>query len=166
MSKTKFERRAMLGSLIGAAMIRSLTVEDINAGAPGGKSGPLHRAASVASFDVDARTVEVAFSSETPVDRWFGTEILDHSPGAMNESRLSDGAAVLWNHNTDVQIGVVESASIDGDRVGRAVLRFGTSVRAEEIWQDVQSGVIRHISVGYFRSFCGGNARGSNAPWQ
>ena len=140
---------AALAALVGMAMSRALTVEEINAGGPGPASGPLHRMASVANIDADARTVEVAFSSETPVTRWFGTEILDHSPGAMNDSRLSDGAAVLWNHNTDVQIGVVESASVDGDRVGRAVLRFGSSARAEEIWQDVQSGIIRHISVGY-----------------
>ena len=134
-------------ALIGLALARSITAEEINANRG---AGALRRTAQVRNIDEAARTVEVAFSSETPVARWFGDEILDHSAGAMNDARLANGAAVLWNHDTDVQIGVVESARIDGDRVGRAVLRFGKSARADEIWADVVAGIIRHISVGYF----------------
>jgi Phage capsid family./Caudovirus prohead protease. len=134
-------------ALIGLALSRAITPEQINNNRG---NGPLHRTAEVRNVDETARTVEVAFSSETPVARWFGDEVLDHSSGAMNDTRLSNGAAVLWNHNMDVQIGVVESARIDSDRVGRAVLRFGRSGRAEEIWADVVDGVIRHVSVGYF----------------
>lgn len=133
--------------LVGLALTRAITPEQINQNQG---HGPLQRSAEVQSIDEEGRTVEVAFSSETPVSRWFGQEILDHSPGAMDESRLRNGAAVLWNHDTDIQIGVVDSARIDGDRTGRAVLRFGKSARAEEIWQDIIAGVIRHISVGYF----------------
>lgn len=134
-------------ALVGLALTRAITPEQINNNRG---DGPLRRTAEVRNVDEQARTVEVAFSSETPVARWFGDEVLDHSSGAMNDTRLSNGAAVLWNHNMDVQIGVVESARIDGDRVGRAVLRFGRSQRAEEIWGDVVDGVIRHVSVGYF----------------
>jgi HK97 family phage major capsid protein/HK97 family phage prohead protease len=134
-------------ALIGQAFTRSVTAEQIN---DNNGHGPLRRTAEVRTIDEDARTIEVAFSSETPVARWFGDEVLDHSTGSMIADRLDNGAAVLWNHDHDTQIGVVESARIDGDRVGRAVLRFGRSARAEEIWQDVVGGVIRHISVGYF----------------
>lgn len=141
--KAKIEPHA----LIGTGLTRSVTPEQINANQG---HGPLRRNAEVRSVDADARTIEVAFSSETPVARWFGDEVLDHSPGAMIEERLANGAAVLWNHSMDRQIGVVDSARIDGDRVGRAVLRFGRSARAEEIWADVVDGVIRHVSVGYF----------------
>lgn len=138
---------ALAAALIGQPLTRSLTVEMINQNRG---AGPLKRSAAVRSVDAENRTAEVAFSSEEPVARWFGDEILDHSDGAMNMARLSDGAAVLWNHNMDVQIGIVDSARVDDDRVGRAVLRFGTSPRAEEIWRDVEAGIIRHISVGYF----------------
>ncbi|MCV5839318.1 HK97 family phage prohead protease, partial [Escherichia coli] len=31
----------------------------------------------------------------------------------------------------------------------RAVVRFGTSPRAEEIWQDVKDGIRQHVSIGY-----------------
>jgi HK97 family phage major capsid protein/HK97 family phage prohead protease len=102
-----------------------------------------------AKVDEKARTCEVCFSSEAPVERWFGLETLSHAPGAMQLGRLNSGAAVLWNHDSDAMIGVVESASCDPDRKGRAVLRFGNSAKAEEIWKDVQSGIIRNVSVGY-----------------
>ncbi|GHE88331.1 hypothetical protein GCM10016455_05580 [Aliiroseovarius zhejiangensis] len=133
--------------LIGAALCRSITPEQINNNR---EAGPLRRTAQVRNVNKDERTVEVAFSSETPVARWFGDEILDHSSGAMVMDRLDNGAAVLWNHDPDKQIGVVESARIDKDRRGRAVLRFGSGPKADEKWQDVVSGIIRHISVGYF----------------
>lgn len=137
---------ASLG-LVGMALTRSVTPEQINENRGG---GPLRRQAEVRNIDEEARTVEVAFSSEEPVTRWFGDEVLDHTAGAMIETRLQNGAAVLWNHNSDVQIGVVERAAVDADRRGRATLRFGRSARAEEIWADIVDGVIRHVSVGYF----------------
>ncbi|MEH6834001.1 phage major capsid protein [Falsihalocynthiibacter arcticus] len=137
----------LAAALIGSTLTRAVTAEQINENR---SQGPLRRQAAVRSIDEEARTVEVAFSSEEPVARWFGDEILDHSTGAMDDTRLANGAAVLWNHNTDIQIGVVESANVGTDRRGRAVLRFGKSPRAEEIWNDIVDGVIRHISVGYF----------------
>ncbi|WP_250589675.1 hypothetical protein [Neisseria subflava] len=68
------------------------------------------------TVDADKRTVEVAFSSEEPVQRWFGKEILSHEPGACDLSRLNGGAAVLFNHDWDDQIGVVERAWVDADK--------------------------------------------------
>ena len=101
-------------------------------------------------LDDAARTVELAFSSETPVERWYGNEVLSHSSGAVRLNRINDGAALLRNHDSDQHIGVVESARIDQDGVGRAVVRFSSrTARAEEAWQEVQDGVLRHVSVGY-----------------
>lgn len=101
------------------------------------------------SVDVEKRTVEVAFSSEEPVERWFGDEILSHAAGAVDLSRLNDGGTVLFNHDWDDQIGVIERAWVDADRRGRALVRFGNSAKAAEKFQDVQDGILRHISVGY-----------------
>jgi HK97 family phage major capsid protein len=56
----------------------------------------------------------------------------------------------LVNHNADDQVGVVESARIDGDKTGRAGVRFGKSQRAQEIFEDVVSGIRKGISVGYY----------------
>lgn len=111
--------------------------------------GNLERLMEVRSADAQARTVELAFSSEEPVMRWFGEEILDHDPDSVQLERLSDGGAVLVNHDWNDQVGVVEEVSIDKDRRGRALVRFGRSARADEIFQDVADGIRRHVSVGY-----------------
>lgn len=96
------------------------------------------------------RTVDLAFSSEAPVERYFGTEVLSHKDGACDMSRLSDGAPLLLNHDPDKQIGVVESARIDSkDKVGRAKVRFSKSPLGEEVYQDVKDGIRSKVSVGY-----------------
>ena len=97
----------------------------------------------------ESRTIELAFSSEAPVERSFGSEVLDHDAESVRLDRLNDGAAVLVNHDPDDVVGVVESARVDGDRMGRATIRFGNSARAQEIFQDVQDGIRRLVSVGY-----------------
>ncbi|QTP60921.1 phage major capsid protein [Billgrantia antri] len=103
----------------------------------------------VRTIDEEKRTVELAFSSEAEVERWFGIEVLDHGEGAMRTDRLADGGAVLVNHDWDDHVGVVESVTVGADRRGRAVVRFGRSARASEVWQDVVDGIRRHVSVGY-----------------
>lgn len=107
------------------------------------------RAAEVSAVNRESRTVELAFSSEAEVSRWYGIEILSHDSLAVVLTRLRNGAPLLLNHDTDEQIGVVESVSIDADRRGRAVVRFGRSALADEILQDVEDGIRRHVSVGY-----------------
>lgn len=102
-----------------------------------------------AAVDASARTVELSFASETPYQRWWGIEVLDCSAKAVRLSRLMSGAPLLWNHNTDEQIGVVESVSIGADRVCRAVVRFGKGADAEEVFADVVDGIRRNVSVGY-----------------
>lgn len=101
------------------------------------------------AVNVEARTVELAFASELPYERWWGEEVLDCTATSIRLQRLTQGGALLWNHDTDEQIGVVESVSIGADRVARAVVRFGKSARADEIFIDVADGVIRNVSVGY-----------------
>ena len=100
------------------------------------------------AIDQEARTIELSFSSEHPVERFFGTEILDHGPDSVRLGRFQDGAAVLVDHDRKDHVGVVESVSISG-RVGRATIRLGRSDRATEIFQDVVDGIRKSVSVGY-----------------
>jgi len=88
----------------------------------------------------DKRTVNLAFSSEEPYDRSFGTEILSHNPEDVDFSFIASGKApLLLNHDLEKQIGVIEEAKIsDADKVGRAVVRFGKSKLADEVFRDVQ----------------------------
>ena len=115
------------------------------------KANTLYRNATFerAHIDKDARTVELAFSSEEPVERWFGNEILDHSPTSVRLGRLAAGGPILVDHDMRDHVGVIESVSIDKDRRGRALARFGNSERATEIFQDVIDGIRKSVSVGY-----------------
>ena len=99
----------------------------------------------------DNRTVNLAFSSEEPYDRSFGTEILSHNPEDVDFSFIASGKApLLLNHDLEKQIGVIEEAKIsDADKVGRAVVRFGKSKLADEVFRDVIDGIRSNVSVGY-----------------
>lgn len=101
------------------------------------------------AIDQEARTVTLAFASETPVERYWGNEILDMGNGAMRDGRLRSGGALLMDHNSRDQVGVVQSVEIGSDRVARAVVRFGKSARASEVFQDVVDGIRQNVSVGY-----------------
>lgn len=137
---------------------------------PTAKAAP-HKGVAARSFELDrsavdaeSRTVELAFSSETPYERWFGVEVLSHKDGAVRLQRLQNGGALLMDHNTRDQIGVVESVEIGKGRVGRALVRFGKSARAEEIFQDVADGIRRHVSVGYIVHEMVLSKQADNAP--
>jgi HK97 family phage major capsid protein len=101
-----------------------------------------------AAMDDENRTVELSFSSETPVERWWGIEILDHKPESVRLARINGGSPLLMDHNPQDQIGVIEGARVENGR-GIAKVRFGKSSRAEEIWQDVKDGIRTLVSVGY-----------------
>ncbi|MCU0589867.1 MAG: phage major capsid protein [Desulfobacterales bacterium] len=101
------------------------------------------------AVDEKGRTVELSFSSDEPYERWWGVEILDHEPGSMRVKRLKASGALLMDHNSRDQVGVLEKVWIGDDRKGRAIARFGKSARAEEIWQDVIDGIRKSVSVGY-----------------
>lgn len=115
------------------------------------KTGTMHRSASFAreAINEEARTVELAFSSEEPYGRWFGVEVLDHDKGSIRLGRLKNGGPLLLDHDTRSHVGVIESVEISPDRVGRAVVRFGRSAAAEEAFNDVKDGIRKHVSVGY-----------------
>ena len=100
------------------------------------------------------KTLTFSFSSEAPVDRWFGREILLHEPGAMDLSRLNDGGAYLWNHNRDVVLGVAEKAWLGDDRRLYATVRWSpnTTIRGSEEYKrrrDIETGITRNVSFAY-----------------
>lgn len=98
----------------------------------------------------ESRTVPLAFSSEEPVERWFGMEILGHNAGEAQLDWIASGRApLLVDHRATDQVGVVVDAAIGSDRKGRAVVRFGRSSRAEEVFRDVLDGIRTNVSVGY-----------------
>lgn len=112
-------------------------------------TGQIERAMMPDDSDGQAK-YSIAISSEAEVERWFGIEVLDHSPAAIDMTRLMGGAAVLVDHGGD-QVGVVEPDTVKVENgVLRAQVRFSRSQRGKEIEQDIVDGIRRNISVGYF----------------
>lgn len=100
------------------------------------------------SIDEESRTAWLSISSEEPYERWWGVEILDHSPKSIKTERLEKGAPLLVGHDTADQVGVVEKFEIAGKKL-RILARFSKSARGEEIFQDVIDGIRKNASVGY-----------------
>ena len=104
----------------------------------------------IRGVDEKKRTVSIAVSSELPVERSFGKEILVHEQGAIDLAFLASGRApLLLDHDMERQIGVIESVELSADRVLRAKVRFGRSALAQEVFQDVVDGIRGNVSVGY-----------------
>ncbi len=106
------------------------------------------RAATVSSFDYDKRTVTFALTSETPVERWYGEEILDHSDSSIDTERLSRGIPLLFNHDPNQHIGRIESYEIK-DKKLYVTARFGNSPLAQQKLDDVRDGILVDASGGY-----------------
>ena len=104
---------------------------------------------AVDGLDVAARTLRISFSSEEPVERWFGQEILSHDASAVDFNRLNDAAPLLFNHNMDDVLGVVERAWTAGDARGHALVRFAKTARGDEVMGMVADGILRNVSFMY-----------------
>ncbi|CVI68251.1 Caudovirus prohead protease [Eubacteriaceae bacterium CHKCI004] len=94
------------------------------------------------------RKFVISFSSEEPYERWWGTEILDHSEGAVDLARLNEIGCLLFNHNRDKVLGKINRAWIQ-DMRGMAEIEFDTDEGSELIYQKVRSGTLKGVSVGY-----------------
>ena len=98
--------------------------------------------------DKENRTFDLSFSSEEPCQQWFGVEILDHDPAAVDMSRMQDVGVLLYNHNRDKVIGTILRAWIENGR-GMATVKFDDDANSEIIRAKVASGTLKGVSVGY-----------------
>lgn len=100
-------------------------------------------------MDEAKRTAEFSVSSEYPVERWFGFEILDHNANSIRLERFKDGAAHRDTHYGD-QIGIIEAVWLDQmERKLRVRVRYSKSARGSEIFQDVLDGIRKNVSIRY-----------------
>ena len=102
-------------------------------------------------IDEEKRLVRIGVSSEEPVERSFGMEVLSHAEGDVDMEFVSSGRApFLLDHDMSKQIGVIEEFKLDeAAKRTIAVVRFGRSALAQEVFQDVVDGIRMNISVGY-----------------
>ena len=99
-------------------------------------------------IDAENRTLTVSFASEVPYKRWFGYEVIDVM--SLDLERLNSKAPLLYNHDDDKYIGVVEKAWVDGlTKKAYARVRFSKNQLAEQIWSDIQDGIISNVSFKY-----------------
>lgn len=104
----------------------------------------------------DARTVEVVFATDSPIlmRDWDGSfnEILSMKEGAVRLARLNAGAPLLNNHDrysgVEAVFGRVLKAWTDKGEA-RATIVFSKRTDVEEVWQDVQDGILTGISCSY-----------------
>jgi len=139
--------RQLLRGLPADQALRVIEENERHAGGDG-----FHRAmADVSLVDKEKRLVRMSFSSEAPVERYFGTEILSHAAGAPDLRWLDSGnAPFLWMHNGREQIGVVNEAKHDvtGKRCS-AVCRVAKDAEGDKYLDRVADGIIKNTSFAY-----------------
>jgi len=103
---------------------------------------------------VDNGTLRLSICSDQPYLRYNWAdgeqyyEVLDHSEGSIDLSRLSNGAALLFNHKRDIQIGLIDSPSIENGRCYvNAKLSNAPDVASYKT--RVEEGILKDTSIGY-----------------
>ena len=102
-------------------------------------------------IDEDKRTIRIGVSTEIPVQRSFGYEVLGHNSDEIDMEFMASGRSpLLLDHDATKQIGVVEEFGIDPQNKRTvAKVRFSKNPQAEEVFRDVVDGIRQNISVGY-----------------
>lgn len=103
---------------------------------------------------IDNGTVRLSISSDQPYLRYNWAdgeqyyEVLDHSEGSVDLSRISNGASLLFNHKRDIQIGIINSPSIEKGRCYvNAKLSNAPDVASYKT--RVEEGILKDTSIGY-----------------
>lgn len=119
------------------------------------------------SVNREERTIDVIWTTGARVDRGDHHMQLSLKSEHVRMKRLQNGAPVLDAHDmpsgpcggvgrglhgrSEGQIGVVEKAAISDERKqGTASLRFSKRDAVKDIFNDIDDGIIRNISVGFF----------------
>ncbi len=111
------------------------------------------------TINVETREVEVVIATETPVER-FGwefeedfDEVLVCDAAAVRMDRANRGLPVMDCHNTySVFNQIGRSSEVWFDEVNRKLcgrITFSRRASVEELFHDIQDGIVKDISVGY-----------------
>jgi HK97 family phage major capsid protein/HK97 family phage prohead protease len=90
---------------------------------------------------------DISLSSDSPINRGWYTETLDHSKDAVNLDRAKSGINLLWNHDTNQPIGRINNLAVKSGKLG-GEMRFFSTPSAQEKRTMVNEG-LREVSVGY-----------------
>lgn len=98
--------------------------------------------------DSEDRTLEFPFASEKAVERYYGMEVLNMDEKSMDLTRLNDGAPLLYQHDADRIVGVVQRAYIKNKRA-YARVKLANNELGREMQELIKDGIIRNVSFGY-----------------
>lgn len=106
-------------------------------------------------YKLEDLTARFVFSSEYPVlryDYWEDEafyEVLSHDPSSINTQRITEGVCpVLWNHNWDLQRGIVKSVQFSDGKASCDV-KYDDNKDGKDLCHLVQTGTRRGVSFMY-----------------
>lgn len=108
-------------------------------------------------YQVNQETRQITFScaSDKPYQRYDQehgiayNQILIVNESAVDLQRLNNSAPLLFNHDTDKLLGMVEKAWIIEDRIYVRVRFSQNDAFADRIFKDILDGLIKNVSIGY-----------------
>lgn len=112
----------------------------------------LHRAGT-SEMSEDGK-VKLSISTDTPYLRydWRADEdyyeVLDHSPGSINMTRLRAGAALLFNHNRDIQLGTIDQPQVENGKL-YVESKVSQAPDIESYRIRMEEKILKDTSVGY-----------------
>jgi len=112
----------------------------------------LHRSGKME--EVEDGTMRLSISSDEPYERydWMNDEryyeVLDHSEGGPDLSRLKNGAPLLYNHDRNLLLGTLSEPDCDGKRCYvKAKLSEAEDVKSYRT--KIKEGILKDTSIGY-----------------
>jgi HK97 family phage major capsid protein/HK97 family phage prohead protease len=116
------------------------------------QKGLLHRYLGASAIQMERKdTTDVLTfpaSSEEPVERWYGMEVLSHDKAAVRLTRAAAGAMpLLFNHDVDDPIGMITGARVEKNRLMVDANLFA-SERAQQVKVMIDGG-LRNVSLAY-----------------
>lgn len=103
---------------------------------------------------IDNGTLRMSICSDQPYLRYNWAdgeqyyEILDHGEGGIDLSRISNGAALLFNHKRDIQIGLIDSPRIENGKC-YVNAKMSNAPDVASYKTRVEEGILKDTSIGY-----------------
>lgn len=105
----------------------------------------------VAEGEGNERSIDLTWSSEAPVERWFGFEVLSHDKSAVDLRWMQSGnAPLLYMHDSRQHIGAIETSALDAEkRQCGSRARLAKDAEGDRQLGRCKDGINRNTSVGY-----------------
>jgi hypothetical protein len=108
------------------------------------------------TFNSDDNTIKVRYTNNNKVLRYsyardeYFHMVLSSAPGAVDLTRLNNGAAVVDSHNTS-ELSKILGAVVPGSATeSEATIKFSTREEVKPLIEDIKAGIIRFVSPGFF----------------